>query len=124
MPDFQPYSNPIHPMSHCVHESCMILHARIYYPIYTPYLRSHYTITPSYCSLAVNLTETTTTTLTSVIQDSLNSLCGDGTNMPVVTGSVGGVMGLIILTQIVVIVVLLLRQSVKGKANMRYDKYF
>ena len=101
---------------------CMILPARIYYyPIYTPFLRSHYTITPSYCSPAVNLTETTTTTLTSVIQDSLNTLCGDGTNMPVVTGSVGGVMGLIILTQIVVIVVLLLRQSVKGKANMRYD---
>ena len=42
-----------------------------------------------------------------------------GTNMPVVTGGVGGVMGLIILTLIAVIVVLLLRQSAKGKANKR-----
>ena len=67
----------------------------------------------------MNLTKTTTTTLTSVIQESVNSLCGDGTNMPVVTGGVGGVIGLIILTQIVVIVVLLLRQSAKGKSNKR-----
>ena len=44
--------------------------------------------------------------------------------MPAVTGSLGGVMGLIILTQIVVIVVLLLRQSAKSKANTRCDKYF
>ena len=42
-----------------------------------------------------------------------------GTNMPVVTGGVGGVMGLIILTQIAVIVVLFLRQNAKGKANKR-----
>ena len=80
-----------------------------------PYLCSDYTITPSYCSPAVNFA----TTLTSVIQESVNSLCGDGTNMLVITGSVGGVMGLIILTQIVVIVVLLLRQSAKNKANKR-----
>ena len=85
----------------------------------TPYLCFHYTITPFYCSPAVNLTKTTTATLTSVIQESLNCLCGDGTNMPVVTGGVGGVMGLIILTLIAVIVVLLLRQSAKGKANNR-----
>ena len=39
--------------------------------------------------------------------------------MPVVTGFVGGVMGLIILTMIAVIVVLLLRQSAKSKANKR-----
>ena len=71
-------------------------------------------------SPAVNLTTTTTsTTPTSVIQESINSVRRDGTNMPVVTGGVGGVMGLIILTQIVVIVVLLLRQSAKGKANKR-----
>ena len=85
----------------------------------TPYLCSHYTITPSYCSPAVNLTKTTTTTSTSVIQESVNSLCEDDTNMPVVTGGVGGVMGLIILTQIVIIVVLLLRLSAKSKANKR-----
>ena len=85
----------------------------------TPYLCFHYTITPSYCSPAVNLAKTTTTTPTSVIQESVNSLCEDGTNMPVVTGVVGGVIGLIILTQVVVIVVLLLRQSAKCKANKR-----
>ena len=39
--------------------------------------------------------------------------------MPVVTGCVGGVTGLIILTMIAVIVVLLLRQSAKGKADKR-----
>ena len=72
-------------------------------------------ITPSYCLPAVNFANT----LTSVIQESVNSLCEDGTNMPGVTGSVGGVMGLIILTQIVVIVVLLLRQRAKSKANKR-----
>ena len=81
----------------------------------TPYICSHYTITPSYCSPAVNLA----TTPTSVIQESVNSLCEDGTNMPVVTGVVGGVIGLIILTQVVVIVVLLLQQSAKCKANKR-----
>ena len=86
----------------------------------TPYLCSHYTITPSYCSPAVNLTKTTITTPASVIQESVNSLCEAGTNMPVVTGGVGGVIGLIILTQIVVIVVIiLLRQSAKDKANKR-----
>ena len=105
-----------------MHESCMTLPARIYLHKLlpnTPYLCSHYTITPSYCSPAVNLTKTTTTTLTSVIQESVNSLCEDGTIMPVVTGGVGGVIGLIILTQVVVIVVLLLRQSAKSKANKR-----
>ena len=100
-----------------MHKSCMTLPARILVQKLLPnthYLCSHYTITLSYCSPAVNLT----TTPTSVIQESVNSLCRDGTNMPVVTG-VGGVMGLIILTQIVVIVVLLLRQSAKSKANKR-----
>ena len=95
--------------------------ARLYLPN-APYLCSHihYTITPSYSSPTVNPTiPTTTKTLISVIQGSVNSLCGDGTNMSVVTGGVGGVMGVIILTQIAVIVVLLLRQSVKGKANKR-----
>ena len=104
-------------ISHCVHESCMTLPARIYQHKLlpnTPYLCSHYTITPSYCSPAVN-----TTTPASVIQESVNSLCEDGTNMPVVTGVVGGVIGLIILTLIVVIVVLLLQQSAKSKANKR-----
>ena len=90
-----------------------------YYPIHLIYALTIYTITPSYCSPAVNLTKTTTTTPTSVIQESVNSLCEDGTNMPVVTGGVSGVMGLIILTQVVIIVVLLLRQSAKGKANKR-----
>ena len=106
-------------MSHCVHESCMTLPARIYLQkitTNTPYLCSHYTITPS----AVNLA----TTLTSGIQESVNSLCGDGTNMSAVTGGIGAAMGLIILTMIAVIVVLLLRQSAKGKANKRYKKYF
>ena len=105
-------------ISHCVHEYCMTPSIYLHKLLpNTSYLCSHYTITPSYCSPAVNLTKTTTTTSTSVIQESVNSLCGDGTNMPVVTGGVGGVMGLI--TQIVVIVVLLLRQSAKGKANKR-----
>ena len=67
----------------------------------------------------MNLTKATTTTPTSVIQESVNALSRDGTNMPVVTGSVGGVMGLIMLTQVVIIVVLLLRQSAKDKANKR-----
>ena len=109
-------------ISHCVHESCMTLPASIYLHKSlpnTPYLCSHYTITPSFCSPAVNLTKVTTTTLISVIQESVNSLCEDGTNIPVVTGGVGGVMGVIILTQIVVIVVLLLWQSAKSKANMK-----
>ena len=66
-----------------------------------------------YCSPAVN------PTTTSVIQESVNSLCRHGTDMPVVTGGVSGVMGVIILTLILVIVVLLLRQSTKGKANKR-----
>ena len=44
----------------------------------------------------------------------------DGTNISVVAGGIGGVMGVIILTMIAVIVVILLRQSAKGKANKRY----
>ena len=73
----------------------------------------------------MNLTKTTTTTPTSVIPESVSSLCEAGTNIPVVIGGlgVGGVMGLIILTQVVVIVVvLLLRQGANGKANKRYIK--
>ena len=97
----------------CINLACLYLQE--FYCKITTYLCSHYTITPSYCSPAVNLA----TTPTSVIQKSVNSLCDDDTNMPVVTGGVGGIMGLIILTQIVVIVVLLLRQSAKSKANKR-----
>ena len=45
--------------------------------------------------------------------------------MPVSGGVyIGGVMSLIILTQIVVIVVLLLRQSAQGKANKMYENIF
>ena len=42
-------------------------------------------------------------------------------NTAVVTGGVGGVMGLIILIQSVVIVVLLLQHIVKIKANKRLE---
>ena len=42
-------------------------------------------------------------------------------NTAVVTGGVGGVIGLIILIQSVVIVVLLLQQNAKIKANKRLD---
>ena len=111
---FQPYffDTYSYPWSYV----CMNLHLL---PIAT-YLCSHIHYINSILLLpAVNLTKTTTTALTSAIQESVNSLCGDGTNMLIGTGSVGGVMGLIILTQIMVIVVLLLRQSAKGKANNR-----